>query len=255
MNWRVVLLIICAALGLSACGPASFVRGGKPARRPKYVTLPPKETVELGEKEYLMRKATLGARAERLEAIEVMERANNPALVPFLLERLQKEDDRFIQIRLMHVLAAYGDVRAVRPLRRLARWDMTRVGVEACAALYEIGDDSYMPRLIQKLRLNEDYPELPALTHRALRKITGENLPPQQRAWLNYYRTHRLTPAGARAQARAWLRPFRPPLPPVIPGTTRVAYRPQGKLPPPDREQRMRFTNFTWYDWWKPDEP
>lgn len=250
MICRKACLVVAAALLLAACGPTPFRRREKPEPG-RHVTTPAKESAGLSDREYLMRKATIGSRAERLEALDVIERADDQTLVPFLLERLQKEDDRFLQIRIMQGLAAYGDVRAVPPLRSFARWDTTRVGVEATAALYELGDDSFLPRLIQKLRADEDNPELAGITHRALKKMTGQDLPPTQRAWLNYYRTHRLAPY----QSRAWFWPFRPQLPPTVAGTTKVAPRPKGKIPLPDRDMRIRHTHVTWYDWWKPDEP
>jgi len=250
MTLRAILLLASVALLLSACGPAPFARREKPEPG-RHVTLPAKEAAELSDKEYLMRKATLGSRAERIEALDVMERTDDQTLVPFLLERLVKEDDRFIQIRVMRALVAFGDVRAIPPLRSYARWDQTRVGVEATVALYELGDDSFLPRLIQKLRTDEDNPELAGITYRALRKMTGVDLPPTQRAWLSYYRTHRLAPY----QSRAWFWPFRPPLPPTVEGTTKVLRVPKGKIPLPDRDMRLRNTNVTWYDWWKPDEP
>jgi len=250
MILRVSIFIAFAALLLSACGPTPFRRREKPEPG-RQVTLPAKESSELTDREYLMRKATIGSRAERMEALDVIERADDQTLVPFLLERLEKEDDRFIQIRIMHALAAYGDVRAIAPLRSFARWDTTRVGVEATACLYELGDDSFIPKLIQKLRVDDDNPELAGITHRALRKMTGVDLPPTQRAWLNYYRTHRLAPY----QSRAWFWPFRPPLPPTVEGTTKVVRPPKGKIPLPDRDVRIRNTLVTWYDWWKPDEP
>jgi hypothetical protein len=217
----------------------------------RHVTLTAKDSAQLSEREYLMRKATVGSRPERVEALDVMERTDDATLVPFLLERLQKEDDSFIQIRIMQVLATYGDVRAVPPMRSFARWDNTRVGIEATASLYELGDDSFMPKLIQRLKADEEYPELVGITHRALKKMTGQDLPPTQRAWLGYYRTHRLAPY----QSRAWFWPFRPPLPPTMEGTTKVVARQKGKIPLPDRYVRVRHTNVTWYDWWKPDEP
>jgi len=141
-------------------------------------------------------------------------------------------------------------VRAVPPLRYYARWDQTRVGVEAIAALYELGDDSFMPNLILKLRPNEDAPEMSGIAHRALKKMTGVNLPPSVRSWMNYYRIHRLAPY----ESRAWYWPFRRPLPPTKEGTTEVAIRP-GKPALPDKDLKVRRTQVTWTDFWKPDEP
>jgi hypothetical protein len=211
----------------------------------------PRETAELSDREYLMRKATLGSRPERLEALDVIDRANDPAMFDFLLERLAKEDDRFIQIRVMHALANTGDVRAIPKLRSYARWDQTRVGIEATVALYELGDDTFVPRLIQKLRTNEDFPEMAGIVHRSLRKMTGEDFPPKTLPWMNYWYSHRLAPY----QSRAWYWPFKKPLPPVVEGTTRVAVRPpKGKIPLPDRDLVVRHTNVTWSDWWRPEE-
>ncbi|HYG77159.1 MAG TPA: hypothetical protein VEK08_19300 [Planctomycetota bacterium] len=235
----------------TGCGPAALARRQAPPPG-KHLTVAPAQTPDLSDREYLMRKATLGSRAERLEALDVIERAGDPAMFGFLMERLTKEDDRFIQIRVMHALASYGDVRAIPPLRSYARWDQTRVGVEATVALYELGDDTFVPRLIAKLRLDEENPELAGISHRALKKMTGANIGPNPRAWLNYWRAHRLAPY----QSRAWFWPFRAPLPPTVEGSTIVASRPpKGKVPLPDRDVRLRHTNVTWYDWWKPDEP
>ncbi|HYF48662.1 MAG TPA: hypothetical protein VEJ63_04620 [Planctomycetota bacterium] len=244
------LLASLALLIASACAPYQFRRAEKP-KPGKHLLATAKETGELSDREYLMRKATLGSRAERLEALDVIERANDPELFTFLMERLKKEDDRFLQIKIMHALAAYGDVRAVPALRYYARWDQTRVGVEAIAALYELGDDSFVPNLILKLRPNEDAPEMAGIAHRALKKMTGADLPPSVRAWMNYYRIHRLAPY----ESRAWYWPFRQPLPPTQEGTTIVATRPKGKPPLPDKDIKVRRTHVTWTDFWKPDEP
>ena len=208
------------------------------------------DTTSLTDSQYLMRKATIGSRAERLEALDVIERSNDPALLTFLLERLQKEDDRFLQIRVMHALASYGDARAVQPLRHLARWDTTRVGIEATMALYELGDDYLMPHLIQKLRPDEDNPELPGIVHRALRKMTGENLPPSVRTWMNYYYAHQFEAY----QQRAWYWPFRAPLMQTVEGGTKLPPHPKGKAPLPKEDVRLRHTHVIWSDWWKNGE-
>lgn len=252
MNSRLFAFFLCALLlASSGCGPAALARREAPPPG-RHLTVAPTQTADLSDREYLMRKATLGSRAERIEALDVIERANDPEMFNFLMERLAKEDDRFIQIRVMHALSSYGDVRAIAPLRSYARWDQTRVGIEATVALYELGDDTFVPRMIQRLRTDEENPELQGITLRALKKMTGADLPPRPRVWLNYWRSHRLAPY----QARTWYWPFRQPLPPTIAGTTTVANRPpKGKLPLPDRDIRLRHTNVMWYDWWKPDEP
>ncbi|MFH0938564.1 MAG: hypothetical protein V1899_04685 [Planctomycetota bacterium] len=243
-------LIICGVLLFSTTACHRSSRTEKPMLA-EHLTVKVKQTAELSDREYLMRKATLGSRAERLEALDVIDRANDSTLFEFLLERLKKEDDRFIQIRVMQALANTGDVRAVSPLRFFARWDQTRVGVEAITALYELGDDSFMPHLIMKMRPDEDNPEMPGIAHRALKKMTGMDLPPNQRAWLNYYRSHRLAPY----ESRTWFWPFRPSLPATVEGTTKIASHSKGKFPLPDKEVKIRRTNVTWYDFWRSDEP
>jgi hypothetical protein len=249
---RFAFLIACMlALATTSCGPAALARREAPPPG-KHLTVAPTQTADLSDREYLMRKATIGSRAERIEALDVIERSGDPELFGYLMERLNKEDDRFIQIRIMHALASYGDVRAIPPLRSYARWDQTRVGIEATVALYELGDDTFVPRLIGRLRTDEDSPEIAGITHRALRKMTGADLPPSPRQWLNYWRAHRLAPY----QSRTWYWPFRQPLPPTVEGSTKVASRPvKGKSPLPDHDVRLRHTNVMWYDWWKPDEP
>jgi hypothetical protein len=151
----------------------------------------------------------------------------------------------------MHALAATGDVRAVPRLRSFARWDNTRVGIEAVTALYELGDDYFVPKVVYMLRPNEEMPEIPGIAFRALRRMTGQDLPPNTRAWLNYYRAHRIAPY----QARPWYWPFRPPLPATVEGTTKIAPHAKGKLPLPDKDVRVRHTNVIWTDWWKPEGP
>jgi hypothetical protein len=81
--------------------------------------------------------------------------------------------------------------------------------------------------------------------------MTGAELPASQRVWLNYYRSHRLAPY----QSRAWFWPFRPPLPPTVEGTTKVVQHTRGQVPLPKEDVRMRRTNITWYEFWRPDEP
>jgi hypothetical protein len=256
---------ICAASTalavLTSCAPSTAYRGsapdpgGKPkvvlGDRDKILSMPPAETAALSDREYLMRKATLGSRSERLEALDVIQRSNDPAMFEFLMERLKKEDDRFLQIRVMQALSAAGDVRAVPTLRHIARWDQTRVGIEAIVALYDLGDDSYVPRLIFKLRPDEDFPEITGIAHRALTKMMAIELPPDQRTWLNYYRAHRLAPY----QQRSWYWAFQPPMPPTIAGTTKIVLHPKGQIPLPKEDVKIRHTNVTWFEFWKPDSP
>jgi hypothetical protein len=249
MILRLSCLFFVLALVLIGCD-APYRRRQAPAPG-KHLTTEAKEAANLTDREYLMRKATVGSRPERIEALDVIDRANDPEMFPFLMERLKKEDDRFIQIRVMQALANTGDIRAVPPLRKIARWDPSRVGIEATAALYELGDDMFVPRLIMKLRQSEESPELAGIAHRTLKRMTGADLPASPRVWLNYHRSHSLTPY----QTRAWFWPFKPPLPPHDPDTGKVTARPKGQVPLPDHDLRVRRTNVTWYDWWKPDEP
>jgi HEAT repeat protein len=127
MNLRFLLASLLALALLAGCERARHHVREVPK---EHLTMDPKETANLSEREYLMRKATIGSRAERLEALDVIDRANDPETFQFLLDRLTKEDDRFLQIRIMRALANTGDVRAVPLLRGYARWDQTRVGVE-----------------------------------------------------------------------------------------------------------------------------
>lgn len=240
------LLFLAIANSLLAAG-----FGAEPEKvTPKHIVAGAKDMGDLTDREYLMRKATLGSRAERIEALDVIKRSNDPALLTFLLERLQKEDDHNIQITIMHALSSEGDVRAILPLRRIARWDDSRVGIEATIALYELGDDYYMPRLILKLKVDEDSPELTGMAHRALRRMTGEDYPPSQRTWMNYYYTHQL---HADMQA-SWYWPFAAPLPKTVDGKV-AGDRPKGKARLPDHDIQMRHTHITYSDWWKTEEP
>jgi hypothetical protein len=255
-------LAACALLAaLTACAPGVAYRGSAPdpgskqgssdKERERVLASSPTDTAQLSDREYLIRRATLGSRSERLEALDVIQRSNDPEMFSFLMERLKKEDDRFLQIRVMQVLAVAGDVRAVPTLRHIARWDDTRVGIEAVVALYDLGDDTYVPRVILRLRQDEDFPEIPGIAHRALITMTGVTLPPNQRTWLNYYRSHRLAPY----QSRTWFWPFQAPLPPTVAGTTKVVPHPKGEIPLPNHDLKIRQTSVTWYEFWKPDAP
>ncbi len=216
------------------------------------ISCAPKELANLSETDFLMRKATLGSRAERMEAIDVIQRSGDPALFTFLTERLKVEDDRFIQIRIMNALAASGDVRAVPVLRRIARWDETRVGIEAIAALYDLGDDTMMPQLIELLKPNESMPDVPALAYRALRRMTGADVPPTRRAWNVYYQTHRLAPY----EGTKWLFPFREaPLPKTVADSTKIDPELRVKPALPDHDVRMRKSNVQFQDFWKNEAP
>lgn len=237
-KWIFAMLAICAMPCLSA-------------EPDKHVVVGAKDTGELTDREYLMRKATLGSRAERVEALDVIQRYNDAEFLTFLLGRLQKEDDANLRIKIMHVLSAAGDVRAVLPMRKIARWNDTRVGVEAIVALYELGDDYYVPKLIQMMRADEENPEMSNIAYRALQRMTGETYSQTQRPWMNYYYTHRLIPY----QEDSWYWPFNAPLPKTAEGSTKIMVRPKGKAPIPDHDVIMRHTHVSYTDLLKSDEP
>ena len=217
-----------------------------------YINVAPRELSTLQDSDYLMRKASLGARAERLEAIDVISRTKDPALFTFLIERLKVEDDRFVQIRIMHALSDSGDVRAVPVLRRIARWDQTRVGIEAFAALYDLGDDTMFLQWVNLLKPNETFPEIPSIAYQALRKTTGEDLPPTTRAWKVYYETHRLAPY----ETKVWFWPFeQAPLPQTVAGTNEIEPKLRGKPPLPDHDMRIRKTRTQFSDFWRNEAP
>jgi len=248
--------VLFAALGASAMFLAPGCTGKPWARKPppppeKHVTAEPQELAGLSEIEYLKRKATLGSRAERLEALDVMDRANNPDLLPFLLERLEKEDDALLKMRVMRCLVHQQDVRAVVPLRRLARWENTRMTIEAVVSLYDLGDDSYVPKLIRIMRETDEFPELSGIAYRTLKRIYQVQLPSNPRAWNTYYRSHRLAPY----QSLKWYASFRAPLPPTVAGTTKVMPRPKGGPELPLEEKKIRRHIVTVFEFWKPDEP
>jgi hypothetical protein len=251
MKSRILSLVACGlVLSAASCNSGVGWRKREAAKPGQHLTVEARETVDLSDREFLMRKATLGTRSERLEALDVIERANDPSMFEFLMDRYKKEDDRFLKIKIMNALAVQGDVRAVPALRSTARWDESRVGVEAIAALYELGDDTYVPRLIMRMRKDEENPEMAGLAHRTLKRMTGENLPQSVRAWSNWHFANRIAPY----QARSWYWPFRQPLPPTQEGSTKVAVRPRGKIPLPKENVRVRRTNLSWQDWWKDSE-
>lgn len=255
LHWRqqaAWALPACALLSLSGC-QRPFARK-EPAPQADYVKVGSKETAKLTEREYLMRRATLGTRSERMEAIDVIDRSNDPDLLPFLLDRLEKEDDRFLMVRIMQALSrpdGLQDVRAVEPIRLIAVKDPTRVGVEAVVSLYDLGDDNYIPRLIRRLRLDESSPELAGVAQRALKRIYHVELQPTPRAWNTYYRSHRLAPY----QQLRWYAAFKPPLPPTVAGTSKVQPRPKGGPQLPQEDVKLRRHILTAYEFWKPDEP
>jgi len=237
-----------------------FAGCGRPWQRPTpkpqdpFVTLEAKETSKLSEKEYLMRKAVVGSRSERLEALDVIDRANDPDFLPFLLNRMEKEDDKFLTVRIMQALSrpdGLQDVRAVSPIRRIAVKDQGRVGMEAVIALFNLGDDNYVPSVIKHLRYYEEFPEHASIALRALKKMYVVELPPTVRAWNTYYRSHRLAPY----QQLHWWSTFRPPEPPVVAGTTKVEPRPKGGPQLPQEDVRVRRTIVSVYEFWRPDEP
>ncbi|MEI6235398.1 MAG: HEAT repeat domain-containing protein [Planctomycetota bacterium] len=249
MMTRILILAVMAAVLAGCDSPYTRERPVAGA----CITCAPKELANLSESDFLMRKATLGSRTERMEAIDVIARTNDPSLFTFLLERLKVDDDRFIQIRIMHALSDAADVRAVPVLRRIARWDDTRVGIEAIEALYDLGDDSLMLKLIDMLRPNENYPEIPSVAYRSLCRMTGASIPPTRRAWLVYYQTRRLAPY----ETKAWYWPFQqPPLPKTAENSTKIE-QPllRGKPQLPDQDVRVRRKTVQFSDFWKNEAP
>lgn len=242
-----------AVLLALSCAPGCT--GGFWARKPapppaKHVTATPKELAGLSEAEYLKRKATLGSRAERMEALDVIDRAADPDMLPFLLERVEKEDDELVLGRIMRALSHAQDVRAVVPLRKLARGRNDRVAIEAVATLYELGDDSYVPKLIRIMRETDEYPELSGSAYRTLKRLYKVEMPARPRTWNTYYRSHRLAPY----ESLKWYASFRAPLPPTVAGTYRVVPRPQGGPQLPLEEKKMRRHILTVFEFWRPDE-
>ena len=223
-----------------------------PAEAPVKKDLAAADTANMNEREYIMYKAVHGTRPERLEALDVIERTVDAEMVPFLLERLRKEDDRFLTIKVMHALALSEDVRAIPPLREIAKKDLSRVGVEAVIDLYDLGDDNYVPILIKMLRMYEDYPELTYHGYRGLKQIYGITLQASARAWNNYYHSHRLAPY----QKQSWYATFRPPLPPTVTGTTKVSEeaRTRTSLRLPQEDVRVRHQIISFFDFWRQDD-
>jgi hypothetical protein len=223
----------------------------KLAPPPKHVTADPEELADLSEEEYLKRKATIGSRSERLEALNVIDQTGDEEYLPFLLERLEKEEDDLLRVKIIQCLARQQDVRAVVPLRKIARWRTSRVGIEAVVALYELSDDSYVPKLIRIMRQSDIYPQLSGIAHRTLKRLYHVDIPPKPRAWNTYYRSHRLAPY----QSLKWYASFRAPLPPTVAGSTQVKPRPKGGPQLPQEETKVRRHIVTVFEFWKPDEP
>lgn len=238
-----------AFLLLGGCG-RPWGRQEPPAPE-KHLATSAEDLSGLSETEYLKRKATLGSRSERLEALDVIDRTGDPELLPFLLDRLEKEEDDLLRVRIMNCLARQQDVRAVVPLRKIARWQTNRVGIEAVVSLYELGDDSYVPKLIRVMRETDLYPELSGVAHRTLKRLYDVDLPANPRAWNTYYRSHRLAPY----QSLKWYASFSSPLPPTVAGTTKVVPRPKGGPQLPQEETKLRRHIVTVFEFWKPDEP
>jgi hypothetical protein len=239
----VVLLLICG------CG-RPWARP-EPAAPEKHIAAKPEELADLSESEYLKRKATLGSRAERLEALDVIDRTGDDEYLPFLLERLQKEEDNLLRVKIIQCLAKQQDVRAVVPLRKIARWQTNRVAIEAIVGLYDLGDDSYVPKLIRIMREIDVYQELSGIAHRTLKRLYHVDIPPNARAWNTYYRSHRLAPY----QSLKWYASLWAPLPPTVAGTNKVVPRPKGGPQLPQEETKLRRHIVTVFEFWKPDQP
>jgi hypothetical protein len=139
----------------------------------------------------------------------------------------------------------------VEPLRKIARWDSTRLAIVAVESLYELGDDAFIPKLIQLMRKQDEFPELSGMAHRSLKTIYQVDLPNNLRVWNNYYRSHRLAPY----QQLRWYARFRPPLPPTVEGTSQVKPRPGGRPQLPQEDVRVRRHLVTGHEFWKPDQP
>lgn len=223
----------------------------EPTEPPKHISATAEDLSTLSESEYLKRKATLGSRSERLEALDVMDRTGDVEYLPFLLERLNKEEDDLLRVKIIQCLARQQDVRAVVPLRQIARWQTNRVGLEAVVALYDLGDDSYVPKLIRIMRETDIYPELSGIAYRTLKRLYAVDIPFNPRAWNTYYRSHRLAPY----QSLKWYAEFSAPLPPTVAGTTKVVPRPQGGPQLPQEDTKFRRHIVTAFEFWKPDEP
>jgi hypothetical protein len=220
--------------------------------QPEYVTQPAGETPKLTELQFLMRKASVGTRPERAEALAVLDRSPDPAKLPFLLERLVKEDDQFLRMAIIQALARTHDVRALGPLRDVARHDVSRAALESIRALYTLGDDSCVPRLIRFMRQPEEFGDLSGAAHRILKELYGIDMAPNQRLWNAYFHAHRFTDIET---AERWYRPWQEPLPPTAPGTTQLAAPPATPPPAPQGDVRERRTVVSFYDFWKPDLP
>ena len=249
-RFRYALSVLAAGLLLASGCYRPWARQ-KPAPPPKHVTVKPENLSDLSESEYLKRRATIGSRSERLEALDVIDRTGDDEYLPFLLERLQKEEDDLLLIRIIQCLARQQDVRAVVPLRKVARWQSNRVGLEAIVALYDLGDDSYVPKLIRIMRETDVYPQLSGVAHRTLVRLYQVDIPPKARAWNTYYRSHRLAPY----QSLKWYNSFSAPLPPTVAGSTKVVPRPQGGPQLPQEETKLRRHIVSVFEFWKPDEP
>ena len=178
-------LIIGCALWASSCVPRSETASDVV----RAVYAEPEDAARLSDRDYLALKACHGTRSERIEAINVMARTGEPAFVPLLEDRLLKEDDRFIQMAIVDALASIGTSRAARVVKRaLAAHRNDRVGIEAAVCLHRMGDDTGIPYLIANLG-REDNRELASLSHGALKRIFGADLPPSARKWARLYRS------------------------------------------------------------------
>ncbi len=178
---------------LTSCLP----RGEMPPGAAAAARTSPEQAAGLADRDYLVRKACSGTMGERMDALAVMAAIGDPSFLPVLEDRLRKEDDRFMRIAIMEAMAATGDARAARAIKRtMAAHRGERVGVEAAVCLYRLGDNSGVPYLISNLR-NRENKELATLSHIALKRIYGLDMPPSPRRWAAVYRT-------ARAAGQIW---------------------------------------------------
>jgi hypothetical protein len=224
------------------------------AAKPNYVTAPAAASATLTEVEYLHRKATIGAWAERREALRLIGDLGGTESLDFLLERLSAEDDVFLRIEMVRILARSADIRVIAPLRHLALHEDSRVAIEAAGALCELGDDVVVPRLVRIMRNPHDYGFLSIIAAEKLKSLYPDALARTPRNWLNFYEDHRhLSVLETMGSTANWFNlEEEAPLPKTLPGSTRLAPPPPA---PPPLEGRRRRTNFHFSDFWLCDTP
>jgi hypothetical protein len=235
-------------LGIGIVLPLFFIGCAAP-EQPEHLKAPAADTGRLGEGDYLKRRATLGSRAERAEALSVIELSGDPEYLPFLLLRLEKEDDEFLQVHILRILARSRDFSILEPLRQTAWNSKTRAAIVAAEVLYSLGDDCGVPRLVDFMSQPQQYGNLAYLAHQALERIYGLSLPPTPRTWLLLQHARRMPASPCRVDLDfpAWMVPLtsQPPSPPTPPAP-----------PPPTRtDSRRRLFVVSFQDFWRADQP